>query len=201
MWRNFLGPTPLESTPKLIPKIKARDKSVSSFWCRWYKSLQQLPTLVVSCAVVLTVASAEKISSQRIVFGGGESRENLRYRQPEVISYRQPEVISYRQPEVISYRQPEVSYRQPDHNTRPQYQFSWNVQDDYAGIDMGHQERREDYDTQGSYRVLLPDGRIQTVTYTVSGDSGYLADVQYSGEARYDDISNRYAQPQRPRYS
>nr|XP_027237794.1 proline-rich extensin-like protein EPR1 [Penaeus vannamei] len=31
----------------------------------------------------------------------------------------------------------------------------------------------------------LPDGRLQTVTYNVNGDSGFLADVAYQGEAQY----------------
>merc|ERR1712212_1944 len=47
---------------------------------------------------------------------------------------------------------------------------------------------KDAYATSGSYSVHLPDGRIQTVTYTVSDAySGYVADVKYSGEAKYDD--------------
>ena len=35
--------------------------------------------------------------------------------------------------------------------------------------------------TNGQYSVLLPDGRTQTVTYTIAEDySGYIADVKYT---------------------
>merc|ERR1719481_1141354 len=37
----------------------------------------------------------------------------------------------------------------------------------------------------GSYSVNLPDGRIQTVTYTADEVNGFVADVSYSGEAVY----------------
>jgi hypothetical protein len=53
-----------------------------------------------------------------------------------------------------------------------------------SGVNFGASESRNGYVTSGSYHVLLPDGRVQTVTYTVDGDSGYIADVQYSGYAK-----------------
>lgn len=66
-----------------------------------------------------------------------------------------------------------------------QYQFGVNDKD-YSGAVFSHQENRADYNTQGEYRVNLPDGRVQIVTYT-AGPEGYIADVTYEGEAVYAD--------------
>ncbi|XP_042866863.1 cuticle protein 7-like [Penaeus japonicus] len=65
------------------------------------------------------------------------------------------------------------------------YDFNYAVNDPPSGNDFGHQEARDGDNTQGSYYVQLPDGRLQRVTYTVNGDSGYVADVTYEGEAHY----------------
>ena len=83
------------------------------------------------------------------------------------------------------------------------YDFDWSVKDDYSGNDFGQQESRDGDNTQGSYYVQLPDGRLQKVTYYVSGDSGFIAEVTYEGEAQYPQAqpsrpSNVYAQPARP---
>ncbi|KAK8392517.1 hypothetical protein O3P69_014712 [Scylla paramamosain] len=80
---------------------------------------------------------------------------------------------------------PAPSYSAPQPVSPPKYDFSWNVKDDPSGNDYGHQEGRNGYDTQGSYYVQLPDGRLQEVTYTVNGDSGFVAQVNYQGEAQY----------------
>ena len=65
------------------------------------------------------------------------------------------------------------------------YNFEWRVSDEDSDNHFGHQEEREDENTKGSYTVDLPDGRRQTVTYYVDGDSGYVAQVHYSGEAEF----------------
>lgn len=54
-----------------------------------------------------------------------------------------------------------------------------------SGNNYGQNESRDGYATSGSYYVALPDGRVQKVVYTVNGDSGYVADVSYTGEAKY----------------
>ncbi|XP_037794100.1 pro-resilin-like [Penaeus monodon] len=63
------------------------------------------------------------------------------------------------------------------------YDFNYAVNDPPSGNDFGHQEARDGPNTQGSYYVLLPDGRLQRVIYTVNGNSGYVADVTYEGDA------------------
>nr|XP_027232936.1 pro-resilin-like [Penaeus vannamei] len=65
------------------------------------------------------------------------------------------------------------------------YDFNYAVKDDYSNNNYGHQEDRNGYGAQGSYYVLLPDGRLQKVTYSVNGDSGFVAEVSYEGEAHY----------------
>ena len=54
------------------------------------------------------------------------------------------------------------------------YSFAWAVKDDYSGNDFGQNEAREADNTKGKYYVTLPDGRVQTVTYTVDAYSGKL---------------------------
>ncbi|XP_063591443.1 pro-resilin-like [Penaeus indicus] len=72
------------------------------------------------------------------------------------------------------------------------YDFNYAVNDPPSGNDFGHQEARDGPNTQGSYFVLLPDGRLQRVTYTVNGDSGYVAEVTYEGEAQYPSTQRPY---------
>ncbi|XP_047472485.1 pro-resilin-like [Penaeus chinensis] len=80
------------------------------------------------------------------------------------------------------------------------YDFNYAANDPSSGNDFGHQETRDGDNTQGSYYVLLPDGRLQRVTYSVNGDSGYVADVTYEGEAQYSAPQATYGPPQ-PSYN
>ena len=65
------------------------------------------------------------------------------------------------------------------------YTWEYAVKDDYSNNDFGHKEARNGAHTDGKYYVALPDGRLQTVTYTVDGYGGYVPVVEYSGEPQY----------------
>eukprot|EP00102_Acyrthosiphon_pisum_P024666 XP_016661876.1 PREDICTED: uncharacterized protein DDB_G0292186-like [Acyrthosiphon pisum] len=68
------------------------------------------------------------------------------------------------------------------------YGFGYTVLDENVGMDFGQWERREPGRTgtvTGVYRVRLPDGRTQTVKYTVSPATGYRASVTYEGVQRH----------------
>ena len=67
------------------------------------------------------------------------------------------------------------------------YSFAWAVKDDPSYNDYAHQESGDDKGyVAGSYRVLLPDCRTQIVNFKVDDYTGYVADVKYEGEAKYD---------------
>jgi len=73
------------------------------------------------------------------------------------------------------------------------YELEWAVKDDESANDFGHQESSDGNVVTGSYRVVLPDGRTQTVTFKVEGESGYVAEVTYEGEAKYPEAESKAA--------
>ena len=83
----------------------------------------------------------------------------------------------------------------------PKYDFKWSVDDSESGNHYGQEEARDDEHTQGGYYVNLPDGRLQKVQYVVDGDSGFLAEVTYEGEARYSSEESREYAPPKTTYA
>ena len=69
-------------------------------------------------------------------------------------------------------------------DTVPAYNYNYGVADSLSGANFGASEARDGYNTNGEYHVALPDGRLQTVTYTADAN-GYIADVKYAGEPVY----------------
>ena len=76
----------------------------------------------------------------------------------------------------------------------PKYVYEYGVADDYSHANFGHTESRDGYATKGSYRVALPDGRTQIVTYSAD-ENGYVADVKYEGVAKYPEAKAYHPAP------
>ncbi|XP_037794036.1 pro-resilin-like [Penaeus monodon] len=86
----------------------------------------------------------------------------------------------------VALARPQNGYGVPTPSSAPaKYDFNYAVNDPPSGNDFGHEEARDG--PEHSRFLLRPpsDGRLQRVTYTVNGDSGYLAEVTYEGEAQY----------------
>uniref|UniRef100_A0AAG5DKC2 Uncharacterized protein n=1 Tax=Anopheles atroparvus TaxID=41427 RepID=A0AAG5DKC2_ANOAO len=67
-------------------------------------------------------------------------------------------------------------------NVKKNYVFSYAVKDSASGDDFSHtQQQQTDGAVKGSYKVQLPDGRMQIVKY-VADNNGYRADVTYENE-------------------
>ncbi|XP_027207354.2 uncharacterized protein [Penaeus vannamei] len=64
------------------------------------------------------------------------------------------------------------------------YEFGYGVLDGNTGNQFYHAEKREEGLTKGSYKIQLPDGRVQTVTYVADGN-GFHPKITYEGEAQY----------------
>merc|ERR1712018_49755 len=84
-----------------------------------------------------------------------------------------------------AYHKP-APYHEPAYDGPAIYQYGYAVADDYSGANFAANENRDGYATNGEYRVNLPDGRTQIVTYNVADAyGGYVADVKYEGVAQY----------------
>ena len=80
------------------------------------------------------------------------------------------------------------------------FAFGYAVKDDYTYNDYAHETTSDGKTRTGVYRTLLPDGRVQIVTYKAD-DYGYLADVKDTGEAKYDyKPAYKPAYPPKPAY-
>merc|ERR1712036_96608 len=80
----------------------------------------------------------------------------------------------------------------PYDETPKPYAFEYGVADDYSGARFAQSGNTDGKVTSGSYTVNLPDGRVQTVTYTVDDYAGYVADVKYEGTAQYPEYKPTY---------
>merc|ERR1711931_252675 len=66
---------------------------------------------------------------------------------------------------------PAPAYKEPSYDGPAVSQYGYAVADDYSGANFAQNENRDGYATTGEYRVALPDGRTQIVTYSVADGS------------------------------
>merc|ERR1739844_830798 len=66
-------------------------------------------------------------------------------------------------------------------NPAKPYSFAYEVIDPAGGNAYGHRESSDGAVIEGEYRVVLPDTRTQIVTYSVTAETGYVAEVRYEG--------------------
>ncbi|XP_045507831.1 GATA zinc finger domain-containing protein 14-like [Colias croceus] len=84
------------------------------------------------------------------------------------------------QPTASQYNVPD---RDLDYNEGQNYAFSYIVKDQKTGDDFSHKQESSGSATNGEYRVRLPDGRVQIVSYTAD-ENGYKANVRYDDEIK-----------------
>ena len=94
-----------------------------------------------------------------------------------------PAPAPYHAPAPAPYHAP-APYKEPAYAPAP-YAFQYGVADDYSKANFNAQETADGKVTSGSYQVHLPDGRVQTVTYTADDYTGFVADVKYEGTPVY----------------
>ena len=71
----------------------------------------------------------------------------------------------------------------PKYHPMP-YAYTYGVKDEYSGVNFGENKKSDGNLVQGTYHVLLPDGRVQNVKYTADHYAGYIAEVSYDGPAK-----------------
>merc|ERR1719402_842542 len=66
------------------------------------------------------------------------------------------------------------------------FAYEYGIKDDYSGANYDKKESQNEYGVvEGSYKVNLPDGRVQTVRYHADHEGGFVADVTYEGTPQY----------------
>ena len=84
-------------------------------------------------------------------------------------------------PPPVAYKPAPKYAPEPKYDESPKpYSYKYGVSDDYTGTNFAANEAADGKVVTGSYTVHLPDGRVQTVTYTADHYNGYVADVKVS---------------------
>merc|ERR1712147_455639 len=80
---------------------------------------------------------------------------------------------------------PAPVYKQEKLPPQP-FAYEYGVADDYSKANFKKAETQDAYgNVAGSFTIALPDGRIQTTTYTADHENGFIAEVTYEGTPVY----------------
>eukprot|EP00091_Calanus_sinicus_P020984 TRINITY_DN600_c0_g1_i3.p1 TRINITY_DN600_c0_g1~~TRINITY_DN600_c0_g1_i3.p1 ORF type:complete len:130 (-),score=19.55 TRINITY_DN600_c0_g1_i3:221-610(-) len=79
------------------------------------------------------------------------------------------------------------------------FAYEYGVNDDYSKANFKKTETQDANGVvQGSFVIALPDGRIQTTTYTADHANGFVAEVTYEGTPVYPPRARRWIRTPRP---
>merc|ERR1711872_2298 len=74
------------------------------------------------------------------------------------------------------------------------YSYQYGVADDYSKANFQKTEARDgNGNVKGQFVIALPDGRIQTTTYTADPVKGFVAEVTYQGTPVYPKETKPYS--------
>merc|ERR1712029_730881 len=76
------------------------------------------------------------------------------------------------------------------------YNYQYGVADDYSKANFQKSEAQDSNgNVKGQFVIALPDGRIQTPSFTADPVNGFVADVSYQGEPVYPKEPSRPYKP------
>merc|ERR1712047_121627 len=145
----------------------------------------------------VSCAPQQQRAQQQASRPGAYSPQGAAARYEKVPVYREEMAKNYPREEIPVYREQEkpLEKRQAAYGPAvvaveklpPQpFQYEYGVKDDYSGNAFAKTETQNDLgQVQGSYKVNLPDGRVQTVTYRADHEGGFVAEVTYEGTPQY----------------
>ena len=151
--------------------MKVREQFLKT--CNFSKEKSSSIFSLQSFASILLLAST--ISASPVAYPVAEGKGYDRPRRPQYA----PEPVPVPAPVPARLELGPVGPAKP-------YAFAYEVIDPLGDANFGHRESSDGVVTEGEYRVVLPDGRTQIVTYSASDATGYVADVRYEGTIRPD---------------
>ncbi|KAI9560274.1 hypothetical protein GHT06_014289 [Daphnia sinensis] len=136
-------------------------------------------------------------ASRQLNIAKDEIREEVKpeIKRPVIRQVSKPEIKEEIQSEVKNEAKQEDSFKIKTQAVRSignqknprSYSFGYVIKDQDTFNDFEQQEKRDGDVVTGSYRVSLPDGRVQLVNYRSAPETGNIMQVSYEGEAKYPD--------------